>query len=392
VRYKRCICICGTSPKLITFTLNIMSDDNSSVFFDGALVGSVPALSSTPTTITFVRSLAPGTHCIEIEVHNPIPYHSGLNVSGTATGSGLVRPVCCGRSKTPTPDSDCDVSSLTLASDHTWSIIFDASGGLVPRCASVITPAQPYPNWGLQPPAKWIGVNPDKGKTSVNGLYTFQKCFCVSEQTTLQLDISAFADDTLEIQFNGTTIFSSDDWAGNIVKKVSLPISVSRGCHCIQFKVHNVAGEATGLNAIIKLTGPNLLKESCCYCASCPCPPQPIILPPAYHQEGEVDHSDHSHISGVEPATATSSFSPMLLSVPNPTNGETVFKYQIPRESDVTLELYNTAGERIETLDTGWKLAGSHSLSYDVTRLPAGTYHLRLMFGSQSYSVPVSVR
>ena len=56
---------------------------------------------------------------------------------------------------------------------------------------------------------------------------------------------------------------------------------------------------------------------------------------------------------------------------PNPFNGETTIKYQVSKESNVTLEIFNVLGQRIKTLINDQKLPGFYSVKWD-SRSDAG--------------------
>jgi hypothetical protein len=66
---------------------------------------------------------------------------------------------------------------------------------------------------------------------------------------------------------------------------------------------------------------------------------------------------------------------------PNPSRGQTVFKYQLPRASEVRLEIYNVAGQLITVLDHGSRPAGYHQVSWN-GQAANGVYIYRLKAGS----------
>jgi len=59
---------------------------------------------------------------------------------------------------------------------------------------------------------------------------------------------------------------------------------------------------------------------------------------------------------------------------PNPFNPTTVIKYQLPRDSYVTLKLYDILGREIKTLVDGMIEAGFHEVSLDASQLSSGVY------------------
>ncbi len=55
-----------------------------------------------------------------------------------------------------------------------------------------------------------------------------------------------------------------------------------------------------------------------------------------------------------------------------------MIRYGLPRTSEVTLEVYNTLGQRVCTLVQEKKEAGYHEVKLDATRLSSGIYFYRL--------------
>lgn len=76
---------------------------------------------------------------------------------------------------------------------------------------------------------------------------------------------------------------------------------------------------------------------------------------------------------------------------PNPVLTGTSFQYTLPQASDVSLEVYNTLGQRVATVFRGMRTAGVHTVTWDGlshrgTTLPAGSYVYRLRAGDQVMS------
>jgi len=69
---------------------------------------------------------------------------------------------------------------------------------------------------------------------------------------------------------------------------------------------------------------------------------------------------------------------------PNPFNSSTTIEYALPFESDVTLNLYNLYGQRVETLVSGRMQAGVHQVMLDAGDLASGLYFLKLEGVGQS--------
>jgi hypothetical protein len=75
---------------------------------------------------------------------------------------------------------------------------------------------------------------------------------------------------------------------------------------------------------------------------------------------------------------------------PNPFNPATTIAFGLPKESNVTLTLYNTLGEVVLKNELGGKASGYHELLVDLRSNPSGVYFYRLsaesLDGKQKYS------
>ena len=71
-------------------------------------------------------------------------------------------------------------------------------------------------------------------------------------------------------------------------------------------------------------------------------------------------------------------------SYPNPFNPITNIDYALPESGFITLAVYNINGKLIKVLDSGNKLAGYHTVAWNATYVPSGTYFIR--FTSQKYN------
>jgi len=67
---------------------------------------------------------------------------------------------------------------------------------------------------------------------------------------------------------------------------------------------------------------------------------------------------------------------------PNPFNASTVIEYTLPEPAWVTLEIYNTLGQRVTTLVDEGKPAGNHSAYWDANHLASGIYFYRMTAGN----------
>ena len=63
---------------------------------------------------------------------------------------------------------------------------------------------------------------------------------------------------------------------------------------------------------------------------------------------------------------------------PNPFNPSATIEYYLPKEVQITLEIYNISGQKIATVDSGRKNAGKHTVVWDARGLPSGVYFYTL--------------
>ena len=66
---------------------------------------------------------------------------------------------------------------------------------------------------------------------------------------------------------------------------------------------------------------------------------------------------------------------------PNPFNPSTVIDFELPANTEVSLEVYNMLGQRVATLVNQQKPAGRHQVSFDASSLSSGIYIYRIATG-----------
>ncbi len=71
----------------------------------------------------------------------------------------------------------------------------------------------------------------------------------------------------------------------------------------------------------------------------------------------------------------------LMQNYPNPFNPATIIKYSIPSTSFVVLEVYNTLGQKVETLVNEIKPAGEYSIIFNGDNLSTGVYYYRIKAG-----------
>ncbi|MBD3233834.1 MAG: T9SS type A sorting domain-containing protein [candidate division Zixibacteria bacterium] len=63
---------------------------------------------------------------------------------------------------------------------------------------------------------------------------------------------------------------------------------------------------------------------------------------------------------------------------PNPFNAATNITYQLTGAGNVNLAVYNLAGQKVATLEDGFKNAGEHSATWDASNYSSGIYFYKL--------------
>ncbi|MBN1300470.1 MAG: T9SS type A sorting domain-containing protein [Melioribacteraceae bacterium] len=71
---------------------------------------------------------------------------------------------------------------------------------------------------------------------------------------------------------------------------------------------------------------------------------------------------------------------------PNPFNPATKIDYSIPEAGNVSLKVYNTLGQEIATIFTGYQQAGKYAATFNASGLASGVYIYRLEVGDISIS------
>jgi hypothetical protein len=70
---------------------------------------------------------------------------------------------------------------------------------------------------------------------------------------------------------------------------------------------------------------------------------------------------------------------------PNPFNAQTLIKYDLPKTANVTIDIYDLLGRKVETFDKGTQAAGQHQVIWDGGKYSSGMYFYKLTAGEESF-------
>jgi flagellar hook assembly protein FlgD len=84
-----------------------------------------------------------------------------------------------------------------------------------------------------------------------------------------------------------------------------------------------------------------------------------------------------------------------LTSYPNPFNPRAIIEYKIPSNENVDVAIFDIAGRKVIQLDQGYRLAGTHSLTWDARnsygqQIATGLYILRIQAGRQLKMIKIT--
>jgi len=86
-------------------------------------------------------------------------------------------------------------------------------------------------------------------------------------------------------------------------------------------------------------------------------------------------------VTGVEEIAQAPQTYNLKQNYPNPFNPATMIEYGIPKESFVTITVYNVLGQTITTLVHEQQNAGTYSVTFDASKYPSGIYFYKITAG-----------
>ena len=75
---------------------------------------------------------------------------------------------------------------------------------------------------------------------------------------------------------------------------------------------------------------------------------------------------------------------------PNPFNPSTLIGYDLPRDSHVSLEIFDLNGRSVKTLINGYFRAGKHQVAWNADQISSGIYLVRLVTGKKVFNQKIT--
>jgi subtilisin family serine protease len=72
---------------------------------------------------------------------------------------------------------------------------------------------------------------------------------------------------------------------------------------------------------------------------------------------------------------------------PNPFNAQTIIRYDSPSPGQVTFNIYDILGRKIDEINSNVQEAGSHEIVWDARSFPSGLYFARIETGGKAQTI-----
>jgi len=104
----------------------------------------------------------------------------------------------------------------------------------------------------------------------------------------------------------------------------------------------------------------------------------------------------HDSIKGViSSQVAVADAAPAVFAVaqnsPNPFNPNTSITFTLAKAGKVTVDVFNSAGQKVDTIASGMMTAGSHSVTWNASKFSAGVYFCTIKAGDHSRTVKMTL-
>lgn len=108
--------------------------------------------------------------------------------------------------------------------------------------------------------------------------------------------------------------------------------------------------------------------------------------PPTCQDYGTIYMADNMRVTpvntGIMPEGELPEMFMLKQNFPNPFNPGTIIDYQLPKQSHVTLEVFDMLGREVATLVNGIEQPGYKSVTWNAANFPSGVYFYRIKAGS----------
>jgi len=85
-----------------------------------------------------------------------------------------------------------------------------------------------------------------------------------------------------------------------------------------------------------------------------------------------------SVILGVDPQAQVPQSFKLYQNYPNPFNPSSKIRFDVPKDGEVTIRIYDILGREIATLSSGKWTAGIHEVVWNAQNIPSGVYLVRM--------------
>ena len=94
----------------------------------------------------------------------------------------------------------------------------------------------------------------------------------------------------------------------------------------------------------------------------------------------------HFTPTGIEQVAQLPTSTSLYPNYPNPFNAQTTIRYELPKSSQVMLDIYDILGRKVQTLYDGPQTAGEHTVIFLDNELASGVYFYKLTTGNNTYT------
>ena len=157
-------------------------------------------------------------------------------------------------------------------------------------------------------------------------------------------------------------------WVGSITATVEVPAGTFNDCIRIHGLIVDTSGDSTQFNLLHYAEGIGEVSNMVY-----------IVLLEFY----ELELIEYSVQLSVDDniATGVPSHFSLHQNYPNPFNPTTTFKYGLPKESNVTLKIFDILGREVATLVNEHQSTGYHQINWDAAGRSSGIYFYQIQVG-----------